>query len=462
MRFRRMRALGLILLPVLAVDTPAPAASVSIGTFQVDVSPPAGAPLGHGNYPPNVRVVDPLTARGIVLVMDDGPVVLCAVDWIGIGNGGYQAWREALAEAAGTRADRVAVHAVHQHDTPGCDFSAEELLAAHGHPGTMFDVDFAREAIGRVAAAVREARANARPITHVGIGQAEVERIASNRRILGPDGRVQHFRASAAKDPDIVAAPEGLIDPVLRIVSLWDESEPIASLMFYACHPQSAYRRGAVSADFVGLARAIRELTLPAVAQIYFTGAAGNVAAGKYNDGAIHRRLELAERLAVAMRRAWDATEKFPLTSDNVDWKVQPVRLPLREDWTSQPFEKTLADPGAGHAGRVRAARALTWIQRCERGETIDLTCLELGPARILALPGESFVEYQLAAQRLAPERFVCVAAYGDYGPGYIGTADAYAQGGYEITASRVAPTVEGVLMAGLRELLIAPSPADP
>ena len=37
-------------------------------------------------------------------------------------------------------------------------------------------------------------------------------------------------------------------------------------------------------------------------------------------------------------------------------------------------------------------------------------------------LPGELFVEYQLAAQAIGPERFVCVAAYGDYGPGYIGT----------------------------------------
>jgi hypothetical protein len=50
----------------------------------------------------------------------------------------------------------------------------------------------------------------------------------------------------------------------------------------------------------------------------------------------------------------------------------------------------------------------------------------------------------------------VCVAAYGDYGPGYIGLHDAYAQGGYETSdrASRVAPSVEGVLMKGIEELM--------
>ena len=49
----------------------------------------------------------------------------------------------------------------------------------------------------------------------------------------------------------------------------------------------------------------------------------------------------------------------------------------------------------------------------------------------------------------------VCLAAYGDYGPGYVGTQIAYAQGGYETgIVSRVAPEVEGVLMSAMRELL--------
>jgi hypothetical protein len=71
-------------------------------------------------------------------------------------------------------------------------------------------------------------------------------------------------------------------------------------------------------------------------------------------------------------------------------------------------------------------------------------------------MPGELFVEYQLAAQEMLPDNTVCMAAYGDYGPGYIGTAVAYPQGGYETSiVSRVAPEVEEVLMTALRELLL-------
>jgi hypothetical protein len=71
-------------------------------------------------------------------------------------------------------------------------------------------------------------------------------------------------------------------------------------------------------------------------------------------------------------------------------------------------------------------------------------------------MPGELFVEYQLAAQKMRPDLFVAMAAYGDYAPGYIGTEIAYGQGGYETSdrASRVAPHVEGVLMAAMETLL--------
>ncbi len=71
-------------------------------------------------------------------------------------------------------------------------------------------------------------------------------------------------------------------------------------------------------------------------------------------------------------------------------------------------------------------------------------------------MPGELFVEYQLAAQAMRPEQTVCMAAYGDYSPFYIGTEIAYAQGGYETSprSTHVAPAVEKVLLDGIRELL--------
>src|SRR5277367_1642536 len=99
--------------------------SLSVATFQTDATPPLGSPLCCAAVKPAKEIGDPLSARGIVILGSGRPIVLCAVDWVGIANGGYDRWRSQLAEAAGTTVDRVEVHTLHQHDTPGCDFDTE-------------------------------------------------------------------------------------------------------------------------------------------------------------------------------------------------------------------------------------------------------------------------------------------------------------------------------------------------
>ena len=67
----------------------------------------------------------------------------------------------------------------------------------------------------------------------------------------------------------------------------------------------------------------------------------------------------------------------------------------------------------------------------------------------VLHLPGEPFVEYQLAAQKMRPDAVVCVAGYGDDGRGYIPTAKAYLEGGYEPTVALAGPDSEAILLEG-------------
>src|SRR5262245_31949620 len=81
-----------------------------IAVFKADATPEIGMPVAYVNAR---SITDPLSARGVVLLGKDKPVVLCAVDWIGIANGGHDEWRRGLAEAAGTTKDRVAVHTLH-------------------------------------------------------------------------------------------------------------------------------------------------------------------------------------------------------------------------------------------------------------------------------------------------------------------------------------------------------------
>jgi hypothetical protein len=451
-------AIGISLALALGGNAIAEGPPLKVATFRIDATPPIGAPLCDALVRPAEKIDDPLSARGVVLLTQDKPIVLCAIDWVGIGNTGHDAFREALAEAAGTTPDRVAVHSLHQHDAPGCDFAAEELLAPRGLGGKLFHVAHARATIRSAADAVREAIRKPRSVTHVGVGKGRVERVASNRRVMGPDGKVKYVRYSASKIPEAIAAPEGTVDPDVRLISLWDGDKPLVSLTYYATHPQSHYGKGAVSADFPGAARAEREKARPDVFHAHFNGAGGNVTAGKYNNGDPANRPVLAARLAAGMKAAWENTKRSPLAARDVAWRVRPVVLPPSAILDEKKLLATLDDTTQKDELRLRTARDLVFLRRCQAKQAIPLTCLKLGDARVLHLPGELFVEYQLAAQAIRPDDFVATAAYGDYGPGYIGTKIAYTQGGYETSyVSRVAPEVEDVLMPAIRELVTQP-----
>ena len=60
--------------------------------------------------------------------------MLCAVDWIGIGNGEIR-FPSGTGESRRNDAERVAVHTLHQHDAPSLDFSVEAVLAENGLSG---------------------------------------------------------------------------------------------------------------------------------------------------------------------------------------------------------------------------------------------------------------------------------------------------------------------------------------
>jgi len=429
---------------------------LQIAAFQADITPPLGSPLCYGFVEPVRSVTDPLLAKGVVLLGDGPAVVLCALDWVGVDNATHDAWCEALARAAGTTPNRVAVHTLHQHDAPGCDIATEAQLAEHGLSGAEFHVTFAQQAMVRTAQAVAEAIRKPSTVTHVGHGRGKVEHVASNRRVLGPDGKVKYVRYSATKDENIRAEPEGTIDPEVKLVSFWNDKQPLVVLSYYATHPQSYYGQGDVTYDFVGMARELRAKQLPGVAVVHFNGAAGNVTAGKYNDGSPGNRPALAQRVADGMKSAWDHTERVPVQAADLRWKTTEVALPLRDRLEDETvLVRNLENPKLDVRNRIRAARDLAYARRVKSGYKTPLSCLKLGPVCVLHMPGELFVEYQLAAQKMQEDNLVCMAAYGDLGPGYIGTAIAYTQGGYETgIVSRTSPDVEAVLMAAIRELL--------
>ena len=153
---------------------------MQISAFAVDVTPPLGSPVA---YKPARTIEDPLSARGIILVPGaQKPIALCAIDWLGIANESYDLFLESLGQGADS--DRVSIHALHQHDAPRLDATAEQLLADRGYGGLRYDMRFARDVAQRMERTIREQSKSLKRVTHIGVGKAKVQKIASNRRIL--------------------------------------------------------------------------------------------------------------------------------------------------------------------------------------------------------------------------------------------------------------------------------------
>lgn len=414
---------------------------MKLSTFRTVVTPPFGHSLCGGWILPAEHITNALYAQGIVIQDDNqAPVVLCAVDWCEIRAADHVLWRQSIAAAVGTTPDRVAVQCVHQHNAPIVDTLAQDLTGEHAMPD-FADGAWVKTCAEQVALFAGDSLRKAGEVTHIGVGQAPVDRIASNRRVHIVDGKLVEMRASSCTDPELRAMEEGLIDPMLKAISFWSDNDKLACLHYYATHPMSYYYDGLVNHDFVGMARE-RRTAEDDTLHIYFTGCAGDVSAGKYNDGSVEARPVLAERIYQGMVAAEAATERSPQTG--FAWQTENVALPPGPQYEEESLLATIADSQHGDDFRKHAAMALVHLRWVREGKTTPLTSLHLGDRiRILHLPGEPFIDYQLYVQKSYPEKFIAVAAYGDGIPGYIPLAESFAEGGYEIRTSYVAPDAE-------------------
>ncbi|MHB0956660.1 MAG: hypothetical protein ACYC0X_09350 [Pirellulaceae bacterium] len=429
-------------------------AEFKLATFSVD----ATIPLGHrcmGILPTkSVKIADPLYVHGFVLLGAEQPIVLCAVDWCEIRNGAYDQWRKALAQAAGTTRKHVLVCSLHQHDAPVTDSGAAQLLADVGLKGELYDEAFHDDTVQRVATALRESLSSARRITHVGLGEARVDSVASNRRVIYPDGRVTFDRGSRSGAEDFHRTqPEGLIDPLLKTISFWEGDEAVLALHAYATHPMSYYGQGEVSSDFVGLARERRQHDDFSIKQIYVSGCSGDVTAGKFNAGSFDDRFCLVDRMYRAMVAAWQNTRRIPL--QKIEFRSTELTLDFHPDasLTEDALRSALRDQRRSVEQRILAAMGLSSRLRVASGQGIDVPCVDLGPAQIVLLPAESFVGLQLMAQQLRPDSFVMSIGYGECWPGYIPTEEAF-QDGFHDNWLWIAPGSQQRIRAALEQVL--------
>lgn len=410
---------------------------VRAASFRADVTPALGEPLIWVD--PASEILDPLWAKGVVIDGPAGRVAICAVDWCGLGGWAYRKFRDRLAGAVRSDPSRVAVQTVHQHTAPYIEGGGYELMARLGKPPLMMSRRFLEDVTGRVAAAAAEAVKRLQPVEAIGVSSFGLDRVGSARRLM-VYGKLQTRFSTGGKDRKMAELPEGEIDTRLRTVSLIGGGKPFVRLHYYASHPQTFCCNGQVSADFVGAAREKVEQE-EGVPQIYFTGCAGDVTVGKYNDGGAEARGGLAKRLAAGMRASNRSTRVT--AAGGMMWKTAEFRLPPRPgpmpEWPPARVEKM-----SGAEIYRRAIQAAF----PQRREPLTVSMLRLGDVRIVHLPGEPLLEFQ----RHAGEAIV--AGYGDIAPGYLCPDKAFEEGGYEPSASNGGPGTEAAVKQAMAKVL--------
>jgi len=401
------------------------------GWSRTDITPPVGVDLcGFGGRAgPSQGVHDPLFAKALCATDGRARVALITADLIGLDAGTVAEIRARVRERLGDQAPSLMIACSHTHSGP-----STPCLPFLGEP----DSGYMAALIEKLANAVAEASANLQE-AQVGFGRGEAQ-VGINRRQRVDDGRTVLGRNEA-----------GTTAPYVELMQLRAEGG-CAVLFSHTAHPVTLGGDNLLlSADWPGYAQRFTEEALGVEClALYGQGCCGNINSDPRGT------FEIAEaqgrKVAAAVAQALQRVE---LTGDaDVGAISQTVELPLDDPPPPEEARAILesaerelaANAATDNYGMGLTRRGLVdWAQRllalAEAGAThltqpIEIQALRIGQAAIVGLPGEVFVEYQHQIRACSPFAHTFVLAYTNGNIGYVPTAEAFPQGGYEVDSA--------------------------
>jgi neutral ceramidase len=396
------------------------------GIARRDITPALGTPAGLGIRTLTDEVWDPLSATVLVIESADTRMAIAGLDVMGLLAATHEAMQARIARAIGVDSDLVVLNASHTHSGPYLSDELQEVLRPYGL--RVMDDDYARAVGEAVEAAAVEAAGRLTPIA-IEVGRGRVERVAANRRPRLPDGRVVHRYGRPPTELRDLA--EGVIDPDVAVIRFVDVETacPIGAAAVYACHPTAAGGdiHGHVSADFVGLGRALVEAELGAP-MLFLQGCGGDVGTGKWVTGTAREdSVAMGERFAGGVIAALQGLRRTRESTLMIGTEAVPLDL---EDLARALGE---AARGTDLARVVAIGDRLVVAQRVDDLRVARVTAAVLGDVAIVFLPGEVFVEHGLAIRGGSPFEATIVVAYNDNTLQYIPTSAAFPDGEYEV-----------------------------
>ena len=438
--------------------------TLAVGAATANLNPPLGATIpGYFEVRRATGYHDDLLARAVYIAADP-PLALVALDTISLRRELVVAIREQAARELEIPAELVFVCATHTHT--GGPASAPFLTEEH-------DPAYLQLLLDRSVEALAAARERVQPAA-LGVASAQVPGLQFNRRYWMRDGSVQTNPGSA--NPEVVR-PAGPVDPRMQVLAFRPlAGGPLALLVNYGLHCDTVGGTE-ISADFPGVLTQRLQAALGADTTVLFLqGAAGAInhidvlggeAPAEHSHElfmSTHRTAELT--LAIGETLAAAVLDLLPGMAFAEDWSVAEAHAELTLA-TRQPTPEQLAHAHAllethqpedlHEADDIYDFEALRMSQHPETEATLELQILRLGPAALVGIPGEVFTELAQLIQSHSPWAETGIVELANGSEGYVPTARAFAEGGYEIRlarSSKLVPEAGDTIVAKATELL--------
>jgi hypothetical protein len=404
------------------------------------------------------------------VVFSDGAteLVLCVCDLLGVGRDMVAAARGQIAEATGIPAEQVLVAATHTHSGPS------QLRRADGS-------EYVGLTARRIAGAVGEARARLRPV-RLRAGRAEVRSISQNRR---------HPRGPVSTTATIVLATGEGDDAV--------DDTVVGTIVNFACHATVLeHDNMEYSADFPGAVCRSVEREVGGQA-LYLQGACGDVnPVWMHHDHAEVARVggilgSAAARVVHELQPlghgqwvrnlSWsedlrhqpapgDLLTPVPLAAARTTLELarRPGRPAPETEAELEDVRGRLAAAAGAHGGEaddggdgIQTRRRLTarrnelevaaqWARaRADHpgrsAQDVEVQAFRLARrCGVVSLPGEFFVATARDIVARAGVAHLLVAGYANGSVGYVPTADAFPESGYEVGMTQFGPEAAAVV----------------
>jgi neutral ceramidase len=438
--------------PAMAAERPADGALLA-GAAEADITPFPGCQIdGNIGVPrPMETVTTPIHARALVLEQSGKRFCLLSMDLLAITTAEADNVRRMAADKFGFARDAVAVHVTQNHSAPsmGQIMLTDRLPATKKYPWLRGShPDYAPLVLGRVEQAIAAAIAAVEPVT-VAWAAAIDGRVSFNRRTIMRDGTAaMHLGGRSVED---VLQREGPSDPEVGVATFTaDGSRTVAALLHHTCHPVHWTPHRAVHADWPGRwADIVRRDILPGATPLVVNGCCGNIHHHDlFNPSRDDTPESMGKLLAESTRTA--LSRPHAVESPALSWISETIRIPWRQfpaDVFPAAHRLIDANPEPMWTSPAKDAVERDWcfaaslldveqMMRDADGFDYEVQAVRIGDLALVVLPGEPFVEAQLAIKAASPAKRTFFAHMANGYAGYIPTPLALAGGGYECRPS--------------------------